>query len=223
MRVEEKVMRLLFGPARRKIVPLNGADRAAADFLMGLGAAGGVAEMMIGRGLSAGEVSAAVKRQLRLADSMKYNKYIYFEGGVFADCFAPRWPGAAMKKMARTMAENTVRESDEWIDYVPSLVFAITRKCVYRCEHCYAAKMLGARDTLSAEELLQIARGFQDIGVGVISWEGGEPLLRFEDRLRAERRKGAETEGSGAGVRDHQPGSLHTGQAQRVPRQQEGV
>ena len=54
---------------------------------------------------------------------------------------------------------------------------------VTRCEHCYASHTLGKTETMTADQLLRIARDFQKIGVGVLAWEGGEPLLRFDDLL----------------------------------------
>jgi len=81
------------------------------------------------------------------------------------------------------MIRNNGREHRDRQPFLPSLIFSTTKKCVYRCEHCYAIKTLGSKDVLTAEQILGIARRFQEIGVGVISWEGGEPLLRFEDIL----------------------------------------
>ena len=65
--------------------------------------------------------------------------------------------------------------------FLPSLVISITKKCPYRCEHCYAIKSLGSRDTISVQQMLGVVRQMQQRGLGVIAWEGGEPLLRFDD------------------------------------------
>jgi len=112
--------------------------------------------------------------------SFKNSKYVYFNGGVFLDCFSPRWPGIAF---GRTAFKIFTSEPDNWEAFTIALIISITKKCVYRCEHCYAIQTLGSKDILSLEDLLKIARGFQKIGVGVIAWEGGEPLLRLNDLI----------------------------------------
>ena len=121
-----------------------------------------------------------------LGGGFGHYKYVYFNGRIFLDCFAPGWPGPAFDNMIASLARNLGRAPGAWEPYLPSLVLSITKKCVYRCEHCYAIKTLGDRDVLSYEDLLRIAREFQRIGfgVGVMAWEGGEPLLRFEELLK---------------------------------------
>jgi len=183
MTMENKLMRLLLGPAKKRIVPLHGTGRRLVDALMARGAAATLTGYFRKRGTPPADALSAVRRQLRLASIVRYNKYIYFNGSVFIDCFAPKWPGRAASKAVEVMMDNALQDEDDWVPYVPGLVFSITKKCVYRCEHCYAIKTLGGKDVFSAEQLLKTAKDFQEIGVGVIAWEGGEPLLRFEDLL----------------------------------------
>lgn len=113
----------------------------------------------------------------------KNYKYAYFNGSVYVDCFAPKWPGNAFDRVTDVLLRNYQAQPENWEPFTAGLVISITKKCVYRCEHCYAINTLGSSDILSLEALLHIAKCFQKIGVGIIAWEGGEPLMRFDELL----------------------------------------
>ena len=59
------------------------------------------------------------------------------------------------------------------------LLFGITRKCGYKCEHCYEWDNLSPNETLSEESVDAIIQKFQERGVGQIQFGGGEPLSRY--------------------------------------------
>ena len=67
-----------------------------------------------------------------------------------------------------------------------SLYWAVTSRCGYRCEHCSAAGRATAEE-LTTEEALRVVRDLQDLGVSILGFTGGEPLLRpdLDDLLRA--------------------------------------
>jgi len=115
--------------------------------------------------------------------NFRHLKYIYFNGGIFLDCFSPRFPNQAFFRTGSNSVKIFTSDPTNWRDFTIALIISITKKCVYRCEHCYAIQTLGSKDVLSLEDLLTIAEGFMKIGGGVIAWEGGEPLLRFDDLL----------------------------------------
>lgn len=121
-----------------------------------------------------------LKRYPTMLKKFKNNKYVYFNGKIFMDCFAPPWPGLAFNRIMQGIAERFGDPNFDWTEFTLALVISITKKCVYRCEHCYAIQTLGSEDILNYDELLKIAQSFIKIGGGVIAWEGGEPLLRFE-------------------------------------------
>lgn len=63
------------------------------------------------------------------------------------------------------------------------LLFAITKKCPLRCEHCFEWDALNDRETLSLEAIMTVIRKFQARGVAQIELSGGEPLHRFDEVL----------------------------------------
>jgi MoaA/NifB/PqqE/SkfB family radical SAM enzyme len=126
--------------------------------------------------LSLVELGRMLYAQAVLARGFSQHKYVLFRGRVFMDVFSPPWPGRPFDRMNAVYARGDG-------DFVAYAVLAITRRCVFRCEHCYAAHTLAGRDTLSREKLIELTRALVRTGVGVLSFEGGEPLLRFDDLL----------------------------------------
>ncbi|SHN59028.1 radical SAM/SPASM domain-containing protein [Desulfitobacterium chlororespirans] len=57
-----------------------------------------------------------------------------------------------------------------------SAYIAVTGKCRYNCWHCSAAS--AGQNELSTPSLIRIIQKLQDLGVGIIGFTGGEPLLR---------------------------------------------
>lgn len=57
-----------------------------------------------------------------------------------------------------------------------SAYIAVTGKCRYNCWHCSAAS--AEKNELSTESLVTVVKKLQDLGVGIIGFTGGEPLLR---------------------------------------------
>lgn len=63
-----------------------------------------------------------------------------------------------------------------------SIYIAVTDRCMYNCWHCSAKRFIKAKNDKSKEmtsdELKKIVKSLQDLGVGIIGFTGGEPLLR---------------------------------------------
>ena len=59
-----------------------------------------------------------------------------------------------------------------------STYVAVTNQCFYRCWHCSAAKQSQQTKVYTTQELTQAMADLQRLGVGIIGFTGGEPLLR---------------------------------------------
>ncbi|MGL4991622.1 MAG: radical SAM/SPASM domain-containing protein [Sarcina sp.] len=63
-----------------------------------------------------------------------------------------------------------------------STYIAITGRCMYKCWHCSASRFIKEKDTYNDELKLNQIKGIisnlQNLGVGIIGFTGGEPLLR---------------------------------------------
>lgn len=60
-----------------------------------------------------------------------------------------------------------------------SIYIAVTAKCMYNCWHCSAAKRNPAGE-IDTKNMIDTVRQIQDMGVGIIGFTGGEPLLRTD-------------------------------------------
>lgn len=184
MNINEKMLKLLFGNGTNRLRKVTGIKKGIIDYLIGRTAMRKTFGLLRQNRASLSTWINVIDNLRILASENKQNfKYVYFNDHVYVDCFAPKWPGKAFDRFFESQVQNLLREEKKTALFIPTLVFSITKKCVYRCEHCYAIQSLGKKDVLSYEQLLQIAKDFQKIGVAVIAWEGGEPLLRFEELL----------------------------------------
>lgn len=63
-----------------------------------------------------------------------------------------------------------------------STYIAVTSRCMYNCWHCSAKRFIKDKDDTSKEmntdEVKKIVKDLQNLGVGIIGFTGGEPLLR---------------------------------------------
>jgi len=63
-------------------------------------------------------------------------------------------------------------------------ILGITRKCVYSCRHCYEHFNLAKEESVPAERWATLIREIQALGVSIVVFSGGEPMMRFGDLLR---------------------------------------
>jgi len=56
--------------------------------------------------------------------------------------------------------------------------WGITERCNLSCPHCYSFSTKSAKEELSTVECLEVVDKLVDLGVKIIGWTGGEPLLR---------------------------------------------
>ena len=132
-------------------------------------------------------------KALRVLDALAHLRQQYFGGHrvkklfkidrrYYWDMHAPGWPSAAFVKYNEGEI-NRVSPFRKKTDYLNSMIFAITKKCPLRCEHCYEWEAINEKEKLSLNNLKMIVRKFQERGRGVaqIQLSGGEPLMRYKD------------------------------------------
>lgn len=172
--------------------PIAGAARLAVDFKLVAHAARmrldstrrGRTDRTGRPGPGVGELARRVRSHLSLGRALRDKKYVRFGDHVYFDAFSPRFPGPVFDRVIAASVRRFVPGAEpQPSGFIPYVVLAITDRCVYRCEHCYAKDVIRSKDTLSLDQLKHIVDRFQDIGTGVFGLEGGEPLLRFDDLI----------------------------------------
>lgn len=98
----------------------------------------------------------------------------------YASYNIPAWPSNSFN---RYVSRQFTRLDDPGAATLHTIIFGITKKCGFQCEHCYEWEELNKPETLSKDELLAIVNRFHQAGVSQIQLTGGEPLNRFNDLL----------------------------------------
>jgi len=170
---------------------LHGVDRIAVDLQVGAHAVRmglDAARRRRQRARSAAPPSRSLDRwrrslgsQAALARVLRDKKYVRFGDHVYFDAFSPRFPGPVFDRVIAASVRRFDGRAETAPRYIPYVVLAITDRCMYRCQHCYARDAIRSRDTLTVDQWKQIVDRFQGIGTGVFGFEGGEPLVRFDD------------------------------------------
>jgi MoaA/NifB/PqqE/SkfB family radical SAM enzyme len=96
----------------------------------------------------------------------------------FVSYNVPGWPSRAFN---RYFVHQLNRFTSNEQPTLHTLVFAITKKCGFQCEHCCEWLNLNKPETLSKEDLLLVVHRFHQLGVAQIQLSGGEPLNRLKD------------------------------------------
>jgi MoaA/NifB/PqqE/SkfB family radical SAM enzyme len=109
-------------------------------------------------------------------------KYAYAGGRYFWDFYAPGWPSAAFDRFVEGEL-NRLAPSRRSQPRLQTLIFAITKRCPLRCEHCCEWDALNHAETLSPDAIRDILTRFQTRGVAQVLLSGGEPLQRFDDLI----------------------------------------
>ncbi len=123
---------------------------------------------------------AKALRQLRnqYRNNHFINKYIKADDRYFIGYNAPGWPSKAFN---RYIAHLFGKISTPPANTLHTLIFAITKKCGFKCEHCCEWDNLNKPEQLTKEDVLLIVKKFYSLGVAQVQLSGGEPLNRFDD------------------------------------------
>ena len=109
-------------------------------------------------------------------------KLIHVGNKYYWDMHSPGWPSKAFNNFNEAEM-NRIYPFHEQMEYLNSVIFAITKKCSLNCQHCYEWDELNKQEKLSLGDLKKIVDYFQSRGVAQIQLSGGEPLARFDDMI----------------------------------------
>jgi MoaA/NifB/PqqE/SkfB family radical SAM enzyme len=106
-------------------------------------------------------------------------KYARFGDRIFFDMYIPSYPGVGFDRMVEAHLLGFERNLET--SFIPTVDLAFTDACMYRCDHCYAIDALNQKNAMTLDEWKMVVDRFQEIGAGVFTIVGGEPLLRFDE------------------------------------------
>lgn len=126
------------------------------------------------RGLVA---SRLLLRELALCKSVWYDHQVRFSLTV------PRWPSRPFDQMVARGGLNITASGTPLKQQIDMAILGITRKCAYSCRHCYEHFNLAEEESVPVERWATLVREIQEVGVSVVVFSGGEPMMRFADLL----------------------------------------
>ena len=111
-------------------------------------------------------------QELKLCKIVKHGRSIRFSLNV------PRWPSKPFDRMVAGGGLNITAAGTPAKRQVDMALLAVTRKCAYRCAHCYERFNIADDDTVPVGSWRKTIRDLQDLGTSVIVLSGGEPMRR---------------------------------------------
>jgi MoaA/NifB/PqqE/SkfB family radical SAM enzyme len=100
-------------------------------------------------------------------------------GRVFLDPTIPGWPSPALDRFVAGELER-IAPTRAGPPPLQLAIFAVTRRCPLRCQHCSDWDLLGPEEALPVDEVVRIAEGLSQLGAVHLELTGGEPMLRLE-------------------------------------------
>ncbi|MDF2557871.1 MAG: Radical domain protein [Bacillales bacterium] len=118
---------------------------------------------------------------------IKHDRLVLHDGHILVNSFIPPITSLAFLNIA----EKVPGEGSEFFEnhvqgkrLAPiSSYIAVTNKCMYGCWHCSANRFVtnekeNNQSDFNTEQLKEVIAKLQNLGVGIIGFTGGEPLLR---------------------------------------------
>ncbi len=121
-------------------------------------------------------------KQLRnqYRNGMILKKFMKVSNRFYAGYSIPGWPSKAFNRYVKRQFMR-MEQTDETT--LHTLIFGVTKKCGFQCEHCYEWNNLNKPETLSKNDLVTIVERFHQLGITQVQLSGGEPLNRLDDIL----------------------------------------
>ncbi len=108
-------------------------------------------------------------------------KIAFHEGQFIINTFMPPFPSRAFEQYATGVidpSQNAFFQQTHAQRRAPiSMYLSLTHRCPYDCFHC-SAKQRRSSEELTTDQWKQVITDLQSMGVSVIGFTGGEPLLR---------------------------------------------
>jgi sulfatase maturation enzyme AslB (radical SAM superfamily) len=118
--------------------------------------------------------SYKMQKKMKLCKIVKYNNNYYFSLTV------PHWPSKPFDNMVANGGLNITAAGTPFKQQIDTSILGITRKCNYKCTHCYEHFNLGEADSVPISVWKSVINELQSSGVSIITLSGGEPMLRYD-------------------------------------------
>jgi MoaA/NifB/PqqE/SkfB family radical SAM enzyme len=118
-----------------------------------------------------------MQKKLKMCKFTRFNSHNYFSLTV------PHWPSKPFDNMVASGGMNITAAGTPFKKQIDTVIVGITRRCNYKCVHCYEHYNLSDADSVPLEKWKRAVQELQKAGVSIITLSGGEPMMRYEDLL----------------------------------------
>jgi MoaA/NifB/PqqE/SkfB family radical SAM enzyme len=119
----------------------------------------------------------------RIQGYKKDHKIVRADSRYYWSIYLPGFPSPGFKDIIR---REILKAFDKHAVQLPlqTLIFSISSRCHYRCEHCFEGENLSSDEYLTYSDLSQVMEDARKNKIRHMQIGGGEPMLRLKDLLR---------------------------------------
>ncbi|MGD0783720.1 MAG: radical SAM protein, partial [Candidatus Aminicenantales bacterium] len=120
---------------------------------------------------------------LRTVKGLRFDRIVR-QGGTYRYCLTvPALPSKPYDMMISRGGLNINAAGTPYKSTIDYVILAVSRKCPYRCAHCYERFNLRGGADVPLETWKRTVAEVQDVGAAIIVLSGGEPMSRFDGVL----------------------------------------
>jgi len=119
-------------------------------------------------------------RHRREFSGEKIKKMVRVDGKYYWDLYVPGYKSKANDNYILGEANRILPVTEKTNRFI-NILFAITKRCHLKCEHCFEWDSLNDQETLTLPDINNIVAKFQEKGTAQIQITGGEPLLMVDE------------------------------------------
>ena len=121
-------------------------------------------------------------RRKYLSDN-RIRKMVQFGNKYYMGLYTPGWNSKIYKTFVASQLSDFKPVTAINVNRFNTIFFGITKRCAYKCDHCYEWERLNKKDVLTSKNLKTILEKIQNLGVSQIHFSGGEPLMKINSLL----------------------------------------
>lgn len=121
-----------------------------------------------------------LRKNRKIRKELRPRKIIRLKNHYYTSLIIPHWPSRPFDSM---VAHGGLNFNGDVPSNTDNVILAVTRKCRYRCAHCYEHYNLDDADCVPIAKWEEVIESIQKIGASIITFSGGEPMLRYEGVL----------------------------------------
>jgi len=129
-----------------------------------------------------GEYGGVIKTN-EMQKRLKISKFVKHDNHYYFSLTLPHWPSEAFDNMTANGGLNITAAGTYLKKQIDTAILGITRKCKYECIHCYEHLNLNDNEIVPVEKWQEVIGVLQKRGVSVITFSGGEPMMRYNDLI----------------------------------------